>query len=586
MTILASLLVTLVASAACSSDTGILIHTTYEDSASEELLAQAVSLRFYVGAELPRANDSAELSNRQYFSDPNPSDDVVLDGRDLVEDPFELLIRPGEEPEVMVAVQALDADGVMVGLGYLARPVGFVSGQVSQWDIEIGLPPGLVGDREGCLTWLDENGERVKFGRPGDLDCDGFSFPEDCDDEDPTRFPGQRENCTNGIDDDCDTHIDGDQPDGDGDTYTACNTDPNERDCNDSRDDVHPRADEVCDGVDSDCNGVCDDGDGEDSDSVTSCGSIVENGKCVGMTVDDCDNDDESIFPGAVEVCDGKDNNCSGSCDDDSIFDSDGDGYTTCGSVIGDCGVEKDDAWADCDDSDSGRHPGAYEYCDDIDWDCDGEASPATSICTTHNDVADECLQGAIQCDNGTLVGSCNKTLADTQGGGFLPIAPELCTAYTDCVPPPDDPAACLVSYPNDTGLIPTDCTVTIGAGDQCSENIVRIPAIPLSGESQNCSFSLIGGEFQQGYQLRLIENGGAGNNNGQVLGLCAPSILLEVISLPGAGEATIMVDVFVRDSPRQLIAIKLVASRVGECGMKKGLECMGWSNVPFPADI
>ncbi len=570
--ILAALILTL--AVGCSTETGILIHTTYEDSASEELHREAVSLRFYVGAELPPV--SLDVANRRHFVDLAPSEDVLLDGRNLAEDPHLLLIRQGEDPEVMVAVVALDVEGQMVGLGYLARPVGFVSGQVSQWDIEIGAEDG-----EGCPGWLNEEGERVRFGRPGDLDCDGAPSAEDCDDLDPTRFPGQRENCTNGIDDDCDTFIDGDQPDGDGDTFTACNSEPSERDCNDSDGDIHPDATEVCDGVDNDCNDICDDADGEDSDAITSCGTVIENGKCVATGLDDCDNGDELIFPGALEVCDGKDNNCSLSCDDDPAFDSDNDGYTTCGSVIGDCEVEMDDAWADCDDSDFGRHPGAYEYCDDIDWDCDGDTSPATSLCTTRDT---QCSQGKQSCDNGVLVGSCNKTEA-IGSQGFMPIEPELCTAYVDCVPPPNDPAACLISYPETAGLVAVDCQVSIGAGEQCDQNLVRIPTIPLNGSDTDCGFSLIGGRSQQGYRLTLIDPMDR-SVEGAVIKLCSPSILLEVVPLPGAGEATIMLDVFA-GTTRRLIAIKLGTSRYGTCGAKKGLDCgTDWPNVPFPPEM
>ncbi|MCO4771780.1 MAG: putative metal-binding motif-containing protein, partial [Deltaproteobacteria bacterium] len=55
-------------------------------------------------------------------------------------------------------------------------------------------------------------GVRVRFlplflllGCPtGDLDGDGVSAPQDCDDEDPSVFPGAAEVCDNGVDDNCD----------------------------------------------------------------------------------------------------------------------------------------------------------------------------------------------------------------------------------------------------------------------------------------------------------------------------------------------------------------------------------------------
>jgi hypothetical protein len=80
------------------------------------------------------------------------------------------------------------------------------------------------------------------------------------------------------------------------------------------------------------------DGDGYDSDS-------------------DCDDDDATVYPGAPELCDGKDNDC-----DESVpaveNDADADEYMACEG--------------DCDDADSGAYPGAPELCDGIDNACNG----------------------------------------------------------------------------------------------------------------------------------------------------------------------------------------------------------------------
>ncbi|MEE2828046.1 MAG: MopE-related protein, partial [Myxococcota bacterium] len=40
---------------------------------------------------------------------------------------------------------------------------------------------------------------------------------------------------------------------------------------------------------------------------------------------DDCDDGDNTVFPGNLEACDAKDNNCDGRIDED--FDRDQDGY-------------------------------------------------------------------------------------------------------------------------------------------------------------------------------------------------------------------------------------------------------------------
>jgi hypothetical protein len=79
----------------------------------------------------------------------------------------------------------------------------------------------------------------------------------------------------------------------------------------------------------------------------------------------DCDDYDATSFPGGTEVCDGTDNDCSGSADFDLAgeVDADGDGSLSC---------------AECDDADPAVYPGAPEVCDGVDQDCDGFADSST----------------------------------------------------------------------------------------------------------------------------------------------------------------------------------------------------------------
>ncbi|MDP6934442.1 MAG: putative metal-binding motif-containing protein, partial [Myxococcota bacterium] len=119
--------------------------------------------------------------------------------------------------------------------------------------------------------------------------------------------------------------------------YTA--TEPD--DCDDEDDDVHPDATEVCDGLDNDCDGQVDDGMGSawyaDYDGDGYGDPDVSESSCEGATgfVDDdsdCDDDNETVNPGADETCDGEDQDCDGEVDEEAsdtltwYADTDGDG--------------------------------------------------------------------------------------------------------------------------------------------------------------------------------------------------------------------------------------------------------------------
>ncbi len=103
----------------------------------------------------------------------------------------------------------------------------------------------------------------------------------------------------------------------------------------------------------------------------------------------DCDDFDADIYPGAEEVCDGEDNDCDGLVDPagspgSSMYfaDADGDGYGDMDTIESRCA--EGDGWVldatDCDDTTASVYPGAAEYCDGVDNDCDGVTDPAESV--------------------------------------------------------------------------------------------------------------------------------------------------------------------------------------------------------------
>ncbi len=126
-----------------------------------------------------------------------------------------------------------------------------------------------------------------------DADGDGVTVADgDCDDSDPTVYPGAAELWYDGVDQDCDGASDLDA-DGDGADSDAHGGD----DCDDSDPAVHPAAAELWyDGTDQDCDGNDDDADGD-----------------TWPAGDDCDDTDPAVSPDADEVCDdGIDNDCDG----------------------------------------------------------------------------------------------------------------------------------------------------------------------------------------------------------------------------------------------------------------------------------
>lgn len=115
-------------------------------------------------------------------------------------------------------------------------------------------------------------------------------------------------------------------------------------------------------------------------DSSTPSGMDAD-GDGFGISDGDCDDGNSDIYPTAEEFCDGIDNNCSGDetdaidtltlyadTDNDSFGDPDAP-FESCDSTLS--GHSTNDQ--DCNDEQASQYPGADEYCNDIDDDCDTE---------------------------------------------------------------------------------------------------------------------------------------------------------------------------------------------------------------------
>lgn len=175
--------------------------------------------------------------------------------------------------------------------------------------------------------------------------------------------------------------------------YVANNTD-----CDDSNNQINPNATEVFDGLDNNCDLVIDEGftlttyyedlDNDGYGSAVSIQSVTNPGAGYALVSGDCNDNNNAINPAASEVCDGADNDCDLSIDEDLptftyYADTDNDGFGDVDATIISCsqpsGYVSNDT--DCDDTNNAINPNAIDIpVNGIDEDCSGTDAPLLPV--------------------------------------------------------------------------------------------------------------------------------------------------------------------------------------------------------------
>ena len=152
------------------------------------------------------------------------------------------------------------------------------------------------------------------------------------------------------------------------------------------------QAKDICDGYDNDCDGLIDDGpySDKDGDGYTKCGKGIDPNTGLPL-LRDCDDTSKTIYPGAPEICNGKDDNCDGIVDNPNLVCPPGE---TCVPQTGQC-ISNAATCVEC--ADAAPTPGCCQSpntCDkgtqacvpngtqDAGTSCSGDKACSTGICS------------------------------------------------------------------------------------------------------------------------------------------------------------------------------------------------------------
>ncbi len=387
-------------------------------------------------------------------------------------------------------------------------------------DVRAEIKPGSTEacDRldNDCDTTVDEGAALTGF---VDADFDGIGGSTamsscggvagfstqggDCDDADPSIFPGAPELCDS-VNNDCDSGTDetmdvanwyaDEDEDGFGDSTVApisscflqAGRSLRGTDCNDAVAAINPAAAELCDGIDNDCNGELDfqiavnDFEDDDDDGVIDLACPIFGA--------DCDDEDPTTGGGAAEACDGRDNDCDTRVDENADtrqwfrdLDEDGYGSSVSGTLVA-CQPQPGfiSQAGDCNDANSLRNPGAVEGCNGTDDDCDAatDEAPAQSTCPSSNALGQVCQAGACRitaCPSGTY--DCNGIPGD---------GCELADGITHCG---GCNTSCMTAFVTGAMCVTGICQITECANGRanCDGNPLNGCEVDTSSSDQHC---------------------------------------------------------------------------------------------------
>tara|TARA_R110001592_G_scaffold110878_3_gene307587 strand:- start:2071 stop:6963 length:4893 start_codon:yes stop_codon:yes gene_type:complete len=287
------------------------------------------------------------------------------------------------------------------------QPTNYVNNNTDCDDAEASIYPGATEIADDGIDQDCDGADLKTWYKDADWDTFGdasnsktankqpFSYVidnTDCDDGAASIYYGATEIVDDGIDQDCDGFdLKIWYKDTDGDTFgdisitITANSQPinfvsNSSDCNDNAANIYPGATEIPnDGIDQDCDGLVlqtwyADADVDTfGDTNTSITANTQPANYVSNNTD-CDDTDDAIYPGAIEISDdGIDQDCDGADLKTWYKDADGDTFgdasnTTTSNTQPDNFVSSN---TDCNDGDATIYPGATEIDNDgIDQDC------------------------------------------------------------------------------------------------------------------------------------------------------------------------------------------------------------------------